>query len=136
MNRFEATASALSYSIIRERCRDADLAGDFPENRVVNFVLEQHGRMSTFLGWPLAALTLGFDAWGVLRSGRPFHQQDHATRWRQIEAWRSSSIGPCRDLVRFFESLAVFGCYSMSPGVAARPTTRVGVANSRAVAAD
>jgi hypothetical protein len=124
MNLFETTVSALSYSIIRERCRASDPAEDHPGNRVVGFVLEQHGRMAAYLRWPLAALTLGFDAWGVIGAGRPFHHQDHAARWRQVESWRASPIGPCRDLVRFYESLVVFGAYSMGRDPSARPTPR------------
>ena len=113
MNRFESTVSALAYSIIRERCRASDFAEDHPHNRVVGFVLEQHGRMAGFLRWPLAAVTIAFDGWGILRSGRAFHDQPHELRARQIGAWRGSSIGLARDLVRFYESLVIFGAYSI-----------------------
>jgi hypothetical protein len=113
MNPFRSTVSALAYSILRERCWSPDLAEDHPHNRVVAFVLEQHGRMAAYLRWPMVALTLGFDAWGVLRAGRPFHRQGHASRLAQVEAWRSSRIGPFRDLVRFYETLVIFGGYSM-----------------------
>ena len=58
-------------------------------------------------------MTLGFDAWGIIRAGRPFHQQPHASRLKQVEAWRSSPIGLFRDFIRFYESLVVFGGYSM-----------------------
>jgi hypothetical protein len=130
MNVFEATVSALSYSIVRERCRPSDPSRDDPPNRVVGFVLEQHGRMAAYLRFPLAALTIGFDAWGLLRAGRPFHRQGHDRRWRQVEDWRSSRIGPCRDLVRFYESLVVFGSYSMRPDVAPRPSVRAEAAEA------
>jgi hypothetical protein len=130
MNLFEATVSALSYSIVQERCRPSDPARDDPPNRVVSFVLEQHGRIAAYLHFPLAALTLAFDAWGLFLAGRPFHQQSHDRRWKQVEAWRSSKIGPCRDLVRFYESLVVFASYSMDRDVALRSSVGAGVAEA------
>jgi hypothetical protein len=133
MNVFEATVSALSYSIVRERCRPSDPDRDDPPNRVVGFVLGQHGRMAAYLRFPLASLTLAFDAWGLLRAGKPFHQQSHDRRWKQVEAWRSSTIGPCRDLVRFYESLVVFGSYSMGRDVVVRPSVRAEPAEAIAV---
>jgi hypothetical protein len=55
---------------------------------------------------------VAFDGWGALRAGKPFHVQDHPARWRQVEAWRRSRLGPCRDLIRFYESMAIFAWFS------------------------
>lgn len=112
VNRFEATVSALGYSILRERCPDAERACDFPHNRTVRFVLDQHGRMPDYLRLPFAAVTLAFGCSSVLRHGKPFHRLPHAARWRQVEAWRSAPLGPCRDLIRFYESFVIFYWYS------------------------
>jgi hypothetical protein len=132
MNSFQSTVSALSYSILRERCPSPGFAEEHLHNRVVAFVLDQHGRMAAYLRWPMVALTLGFDAWGVFRAGRPFHRQEHASRQAQIEAWRSSRIGPFRDLVRFYETLVIFGGYSMhrADAGASRPSVRSGASGA------
>lgn len=102
---FYRAASAICYSIARERC-GADIA--FPANRVVRFVRAQHARMPDYLRFPLRTLTVLFDLGAIVTSGRRFHRLDHARRWRRIERWRRSRLGPCRDLVRFYEALVVF----------------------------
>jgi len=107
---FPATVSALTYSIIRERC--ADDGRSFPHNRVVRFILEQHGRMPDYLRAPLQLLTLIFDAWALPFAGRPFHRLPHERRWRQVLAWKQSRPGPRRDLMRFYEGLAIFGWHA------------------------
>lgn len=124
MNRFEATVSALCYSILRERCPEAARGPEFPHNRTVRFVLDQHARMPDYLRLPFAAVTLAFDASAVLRHGRPFHRLPHAQRWRQIVAWRESALGPRRDLVRFYESFVIFHWHSTRGSVAAAPALR------------
>ena len=80
--------------------------------KVVQFVLEQHGRMPDYLRLPLAALTVAFDAWAIPTSGRLFHHLPHDRRWQQVLAWKESRLGFRRDLIRFYESLAIFGWYS------------------------
>lgn len=106
---FPGTVSALAASIIRERCG----VGEEPLGPpVAVFLLQTHARMPDYLRLPLTCLTLAFDASALLRSGRPFHRLSHERRWRQIEAWRTSTLAFRRDLVRFYETLAIFGCYS------------------------
>jgi hypothetical protein len=109
---FEATVSALCYSILQERCRARVDGDDFRHNEVVRFVRAQQRRMPDYLRWPLFILTLVFDWSGCLRGQGRFHRQEHARRWRQIEAWRRSRLGCCRDLVRFYESLVVLCWFS------------------------
>ena len=117
MRSLEHVVSALCYSIIQERCSEASRSGVFPHNSVVRFVVEQQRRSPNFLSVPLAALTLAFDACGVVRHGSRFHKQGHAARWKQILAWRESRLSPCRDLIRFYESLTLFAWYSKSPSL-------------------
>jgi hypothetical protein len=109
---FRNTVSALCYSIIEHNFQPLDPAVDFPHNQVVNFVLEQHSRMPDFLRFPIVFLTLVFDLAGILQGGSLFHNQPPTQRWRQIESWKNSPIGPCRDLIRFYESLVIFDWYS------------------------
>ncbi len=76
---------------------------------VSRFVLEQHGRMPDFLRWPLLLATLGFDAYPCLIRGRPFHCLPVVQRGRCLDAWRAGWFGVQRDLVKFYESLTLFG---------------------------
>ena len=109
---FEYTASAICYSIIHQRCQPTSSLLAFPHNEVVGFVLQQHSRMPDYLRLPIVVLTLVFDLWGILQGGALFHRLPHSVRWHQIDLWQSSPIGFCRDLIRFYESLTVFGWYS------------------------
>ncbi|MBI3849015.1 MAG: GMC family oxidoreductase [Verrucomicrobia bacterium] len=68
--------------------------------------------MTDYLRTPLKALTLGFDLLGFFGNWKPFHQLSPVARRRQIEAWKSSSSGFKRDLIRYYESLATLALYS------------------------
>ena len=111
---FKYTASALCYSIIHQHCQLTSSALAFPHNEVVRFVLQQHARMPDFLKLPMVILTLVFDLWGIFQGGTLFHRLPPSTRCQQIELWRNSPLGVCRDLIRFYESLTIFGWYSTS----------------------
>lgn len=109
---FKSTVSALCYSIIQQHFSPLDSALDFPHNQVTHFVLEQHRRMPDFLRLPIVCLTIAFDLAGIAQGGTLFHHQPHSARSHQITAWKNSALGPCRDLMRFYESLVVFDWYS------------------------
>jgi len=79
---------------------------------VAHFLLQTHARIPDYLRLPLRVLTLAFDAWGVVTAGRPFHRLPLEARRRQVAAWKGSRLGFRRDLIKFFETLAVFGIYS------------------------
>ncbi|HWP65417.1 MAG TPA: hypothetical protein VNO26_05840 [Candidatus Limnocylindria bacterium] len=109
---FTAAVSALVYSILTERCGMApDGSGPFRHNDVVRAVLGQHATLPDHLRQPLRWATLALDASTLVTRGRPFHALEHEQRWPRLERWRRSRLGPVRDLVRFYESLAVFGWY-------------------------
>ncbi len=119
---FRLAVSALVESILHERCcqngavtcEGGPQATDPAEavRQVVEFVLKQHARMPDYLRLPLTVLTVVFDAWSIPFSGRLFHRLPRERRWRQVSAWRRSRLGFRRDLVRFYETLAVFGWYA------------------------
>ena len=120
MNEFQATVSALCYSILRERCPESGTETSFPHNQTVQFVLQQHGRMAEFLRIPLACVTLAFGWSSVLRHGKRFRHLEHPDRWRHIEAWRHAPIAVCRDLIRFYESFVIFHDHSLRAKLASR----------------
>jgi hypothetical protein len=102
------TVSALADSIIRAQCGP----GTAEPAAVVRFVQDQRARMPDYIRLPLAVLTLAFDAWAIPFTGKTFHRLPHERRWRQIQAWRHSSLSVRRDLIRFYESLIVFGWHA------------------------
>jgi hypothetical protein len=63
--------------------------------------------MPDYLRLPFAVVTLAFGASALLRHGKPFHCLPHEGRWRHIEVWRGAPLGPCRDLIRFYESFVI-----------------------------
>ena len=107
---FEKTVSALTCSIASQRC--GSIASAVTLERVVSFVLAQHGRMPDYLRFPLKMLTLGFSISTVFTTGRRFHHLSQQQQWRHVLRWKNSWFGPCRDLVKFFESLVIFGYYA------------------------
>lgn len=111
---FQAAVSALTYSIIDERCGDRGQRERFPHNRVTRFVLAQHTGMPDHLRLALRGLVLAFDAWPIPVTGRPFHRLPHGRRWRAIERWRRSRLGFRRNLVKFFESLVILAWFADS----------------------
>lgn len=109
---FHDTVSALVYSLARTNADPAQPELQPPYNDLTRFVIAQHGRMADYLRSPLLTATLGFDLFGLLRSGRRFHHWEPAARARQIESWKKSSMGFQRDLIRYFESLATLALHS------------------------
>lgn len=81
-------------------------------NRVVKFVIGQRARMPDLLGLPMMLLTIVFNLQALIFHGASFNRLAHEQRWEHILAWRNSRIGARRDLIRFYESLAVLGWYS------------------------
>jgi len=112
MQLFQRTVSALVYSVVRERCPEDARAREFLENRVVRFVLAQHARMPDYLRLPIRLATFLFDAYARITTLRAFHRLPHERRVHQIRAWRLSRLGPFRDLMKFYESLSVYGWYA------------------------
>jgi hypothetical protein len=108
---FENTVSAICYEVARSQDNGTAPFDMPPYNDVVAFVLGQWRRMPRFLAWPLQLATVAFAARGLL-SGGFFHQLAPQRRRLQLESWRTSSIGPCRDLIRFYRSLAILALYS------------------------
>ncbi len=109
---FDATVTALTDSIIKERCTGAGPDATRSRESVSRFLTELHASMPDYLRFPMKCLTLAFDAWALPFTGKPFHRLNHEQRCRQIRAWQGSAIGKCRDLIKFYDSLVVFGCYS------------------------
>ncbi|MDB6020458.1 MAG: putative oxidoreductase [Pedosphaera sp.] len=130
-NWFHDTVSALAYSAAQVRADATRPDLQPPYNDLTQFVLAQHARMAGYLRTPLLTATLGFDLLGILGGSGRFHKLPPALRMLQIEAWKNSNIGFKRDLMRYFESLALLELYSR-PDTGER-TTQPAAALSRQV---
>jgi choline dehydrogenase-like flavoprotein len=117
-NWFRNTVSALVYTSIEASGTERGGRG---RNEVVEFVLRQHAAMPDYLRLPLAGLTIVFDFSGLLIGGRLFHRQEIHSRRALCEVWRCCPIGPCRDLVRFYDSLALLVWLSEQDAQAKEP---------------
>lgn len=113
---FASTVSSLAYSIIRARCGDTSPLADDRHNRVVRYVLAQHAAMPDYLRLPFAVLTVVFGAAALVLAGRPFHALPHERRWRVVTTWKRLPVSFARDLIRFYESLVVFGWFTVESG--------------------
>ena len=100
---FHSTASAIVYASVSSTALPSSHRR---LNWVVSFVLHQQAAMPDFLRFPIIALTLVFDLFGLFLFFGFFHKQCLRRRQIQLEFWRNSSFGPCRDFVRFYDSLA------------------------------
>ncbi|MDB6065758.1 MAG: putative oxidoreductase [Pedosphaera sp.] len=123
---FADTVSALVYSLAQARAEAARPDSQPPYNDLVRFVLGQHSRMADYLRAPLATATMGFDLLAILGKGQRFHTLPPEARVGQIEAWKNSKIGFQRDLIRYYESLAMLALYSRD-GTASVPNTKSSV---------
>ncbi len=114
---FHDSVSALAYSLAQPHETVPELSP--PHNDLTRFILRQHAQMPDYLRAPMQLATLGFDLFGMTRGGRRFHRQTPEQRQRQILAWKKSSIGFQRDLIRYFESLATLALYNRAEHQAA-----------------
>ena len=112
MDRFDKTVSALAATIICARCSHNYSANEAAHDSVVRFLIGTHARMPDYFRLPFKVLTLMFDLWPLPTSGKPFHRLPQEARWCQIQAWQSSAIGFRRDLIKFYETLTIFGWYA------------------------
>jgi choline dehydrogenase-like flavoprotein len=109
---FESAVSSLAYSTGQERADATRPDLQPPYNDLAQFILRQQAGITDYLRAPLQAATLGFDLFGLWHSGGCFHRQPPSARARQIAAWKNSKLGFQRDLIRYFESLALMQLYS------------------------
>ncbi|MBF0137740.1 MAG: hypothetical protein H7833_14815 [Magnetococcus sp. DMHC-1] len=108
----DAAVSALVHSVLLERCADPDCDPSPWANSIVRFVLEQRAKMPSHTGMAVALLTLFLDMAPLWRFGKPFHFLRHEKRQVIMTGWRWSWLGPCRELLRFYEALTLFAWHT------------------------
>ncbi len=104
--------SALAYSFAQAHAEPGRADLQAPYNDLARFIVCQQARLPDYLRTPMRAATLGFDLAGLVHTGQLFHAQPPANRRRQAEAWKNSRLGFRRDLMRYYESLAILALYS------------------------
>jgi hypothetical protein len=116
-----ATVGALVEALIVERCPEA---GSSPSavRSVASFVLAEMGRLPRHLRPLVLLATLGLAAWALLRKGASLPSLGPSGRSTVLAEWRRSPVGPCRDLIRLYEGLAVYGWFSLPRATAPRPS--------------
>jgi hypothetical protein len=119
MRRFiDRTIAAVCEEIGRGEGAGEGSCGD-----LASFVSIQMRGAPSHLRPALRAATVLFGLWGLWR-GAPFHRLGPERRRRQMEGWRRSPLGPCRDLMRFYDSLCLVALYSMDGGAPTGHDTR------------
>ena len=108
----EDVISALAYSFAQPHAEPGRADLQPPYNDLARFIVRQQEQLPDYLRVPMRAASLGFDLAGVFRAGLPFHTQPPAKRWRQVQAWKNSHLAFRRDLMRYYESLALLALYS------------------------
>jgi hypothetical protein len=68
--------------------------------------------MPDYLRWGIRMVTFLFNISPILSRGKTFARLPTARRQSQILAWKHSRFKVKQDLVKFYESLAIFGWYS------------------------
>jgi hypothetical protein len=73
--------------------------------QIATEIIGQHGRMPDYLRLPVKLATIFFDWSGLLSGGVRFQSKKPAAQQAQLNSWKYSSLGACRNFVRFYESL-------------------------------
>jgi hypothetical protein len=81
------------------------LSGGMEADEIATEILGRRACMPDYLRLPMWVATLVFDLSGVLSGGRMFHAKSDEAQIAQLQSWKTSRIGACRNFVRFYESL-------------------------------
>lgn len=114
MSLFQETASALVHTILENRFGVLPQPAAGESGRVVSFVVDQCGRMPDYLRFPFVVLTCYFGLVSIVTTGKPFHKGSSAQRSRQIQRWKKAGFGPYKNLIKFYESFAIFKHYDLA----------------------
>ncbi|QIG50156.1 hypothetical protein G5V57_21985 [Nordella sp. HKS 07] len=106
----DSCVSALTDTLVRiDRPNSSEQVNLAP---IVAFLQATLARMPDYLRLVFRILTLVFDAWPLIVSGRPFHRLDLARRIDQVERWQRSRLTFRQALIAFYRSFVIFALYS------------------------
>lgn len=90
---------------ISESLQAQHVDGGMPAEAIAAEIVARQACIPDYLRLPMRVATLVFDWFGILSGGRRFQSKPLASRTAQLNSWKNSSIGACRNFVRFYESL-------------------------------
>jgi hypothetical protein len=97
---YQSIVVAISAGLQNQhRTENADI------NLIATEIIGQHSRMPDYLRLPIQLATILFDWVGLLSGGMRFQRKPPAAQEAQLKSWKYSSVGACRNFVRFYESL-------------------------------
>lgn len=111
MNLFDKTLSAIVHTIASEHDRHPSVRRSGPYLGVTEFVSGQVAHMTAPLRLPMRIATCGLSVLALLTTGSLFHRLTLERRQRLVDRWRTSALGPVRDVIRFYDSLTVLSLY-------------------------
>jgi hypothetical protein len=107
---FEKCVRAIADTLIRQEMPSVQQLNETAA--VAAFLLESHARMPDYLRVVFKCLTVVFDCWPCLLTGKPFHAQSYSRRLDQINRWGASRLQFRNTLITFFKTLTTFGLYA------------------------
>lgn len=111
MNLLDKTVSAIVHTIAAEHDRHPSVRRSGPYLGVTEFVAGQVAHMTAPLRLPIRIATCGLSVLSLLTTGSLFHRLTLERRQRLVDRWRTSALGPVRDVIRFYDSLTVLALY-------------------------
>ncbi|PLT94968.1 hypothetical protein [Sinorhizobium medicae] len=106
----EECVKALADTLVRIERPETDRSENVAP--IVSFLLATLAKMPDYLRVAFRILTLVFDAWPLVVTGKPFHRLDLAGRINQVEQWNQSRLVFRQALIAFYRSFVIFGLYS------------------------
>jgi hypothetical protein len=97
---YQNIVTAISASL-----QEQHISGGLTADEIAVEIIERQACMPDYLRFPIRLLTLMFDWFGLLSGGRRFQSKGAPARLAQLNSWKYSSVGACRNFVRFYESL-------------------------------
>jgi len=101
---YTKTVVAISAALGHQHLADPSVPR--PDNAAIAAaIIAAQSAMPDYLRTPMRILTWIFNWSGLVSSGRPFRKLELSQKVALLDSWRNSSIGLCRNFVRFYESL-------------------------------
>jgi len=109
---FVSIISSITYSLVSILLGDEEIENPHILNQAVHIIYQKILMMPTYLMIPMMILTIAFDWYGFITTGRRFHSQLPLARQNQITRWKNSRLGVFQDFIQFYETLTFFIYYS------------------------
>ena len=103
---------SLSHCLVASALEKTSEVDQESINQTSSILMEKILLMPRYLGVPMLFLTILFDWYGGVISGKCFQNQTYPIKIRQINQWKHCSAGVLRDFIQFYERLTLFIYYS------------------------